>query len=295
MIVLDFEKTLNNGALVLKLNCKLKMQTLISLFGKSGVGKTTALRILSGLLEPDFGKVEVDGKIWFDKAKGARKPKVNLAPQERQIGFVFQDYALFPNMSVEENLKFALKDKDSSFIDELLKLSELDSLRKQKPSTLSGGQSQRVALARALVRRPKILLLDEPFSALDSMMAHTLQCELLRLHKHFKLSTFLVSHNLGEVFLLADFVLHFKNGEVFQSGTPNEVFLQSTPSGKFRHSGNVLEIKKSGIVYLLSVLIGNEISQIVANEEDIKNLKIGDTIMLSTKAWNPIITKLKVN
>lgn len=296
MMHLDFQKRLLSaqGEMVLKVDCVLKEQDFITLFGKSGAGKTTILRILAGLMEPDFGRVVMGGQVWFDRAKGAKRANINLSPKQRSLGFVFQDYALFPNMSVEENLRFALhRGADKKRLEELLELTELQALAKQKPSALSGGQQQRVALARALVRNPEILLLDEPFSALDSLMAHKLQGELLRIHKHFGLTTFLISHNFAEVFALSNFVLYLEKGCIKQQGSPSAVFLQHATSGKFRHSGVILEIQKSGLVYLLNVLIGGEVAQVVAQEEEIRDLKVGDNVMLSAKAWNPIITKMQ--
>lgn len=295
MIILDFEKCLLSaqGKMALKVDCTLKKRDLIAVFGKSGAGKTTILKILAGLVEPDFGRVQVGNEIWFERKKGANKPSINILPQKRSIGFVFQDYALFPNMSVEENLHFALpKGADKRKVTELLEITELQALAKQKPMALSGGQQQRVALARALVRSPEILLLDEPFSALDSTIAHKLQKELLNIHHHFNLTTFLVSHNFSELFSLSNFVLCLENGIIQRQGSLNAVFLQDFPSGKFRHSGVVLEIKKSGLVYLVYVLIGNEIAQITAQEEEVANLKNGDYVMLVAKAWNPSLVKI---
>ena len=181
MIYLDFQKKLysTQGEVLLKVQCSLKMRELITLFGKSGAGKTTILRILAGLTTPDFGIIKVQDSIWFSS-----KDKINIPPQKREIGFVFQDYALFPNMSIEENLLFALpKRGDKKHIEELLEIVELQNFRKVKPSMLSGGQQQRVALIRALVRNPKILLLDEPFSALDAYMSQRLKEELLKFHQ----------------------------------------------------------------------------------------------------------------
>lgn len=298
MITLDFCKTLNssNGVMQLNIQCTLQAKDFIAIFGKSGAGKTTILRILAGLVEPDFGKISVNGEIWYDKKKGAKTPKTHLAPQKRKIGFVFQDYALFPNMSVEKNLYFALPkstQENQKYIEYLLELMELKPLRKQMPNTLSGGQKQRVALARALARKPKILLLDEPFSALDCVIAHTLQEELLQIHKQFHLTTFLVSHNFSEVFFLSNYVLYTHLGEIIKQGNPNAVFLEHLPSGKFRHSGVVLEIRENGLIMLVDVLIGKEVATITAQKEEIQGLKKGDFIMLSSKAWNPIITPIK--
>ena len=140
MITLDFEKQLlgAQGAITLQVHCSLKPQDLITLFGKSGAGKTTILRILAGLLEPDFGRVQIGDSIWYEREKGAKKAHINLPPQMRSIGFVFQNYALFPNMSVEENLNFALpKGASRTKVKELLEITELQALAKQKPLSLA--------------------------------------------------------------------------------------------------------------------------------------------------------------
>lgn len=290
MIYLDFQKKLysTQGEVLLKVQCSLKMRELITLFGKSGAGKTTILRILAGLTAPDFGIIKVQDSIWFSS-----KDKINIPPQKREIGFVFQDYALFPNMSIEENLLFALpKRGDKKHIEELLEIVELQNFRKVKPSMLSGGQQQRVALIRALVRNPKILLLDEPFSALDASMSQRLQEELLKIHQKFELTTFFVSHNLADVFYLSQYVLHLNNGVVDRQGTPSEVFLKDLPSGKFRQSGTIVEISVNGLVAIVRVLVGNWSIEVVVSKSEGENLKVGDLVLVSSKAWNPIIVKL---
>ncbi|HIS09483.1 sulfate/molybdate ABC transporter ATP-binding protein [Helicobacter pullorum] len=290
MIYLDFQKKLysTQGEVLLKVQCSLKMRELITLFGKSGAGKTTILRILAGLTTPDFGIIKVQDSIWFSS-----KDKINIPPQKREIGFVFQDYALFPNMSIEENLLFALpKRGDKKHIEELLEIVELQNFRKVKPSMLSGGQQQRVALIRALVRNPKILLLDEPFSALDASMSQRLQEELLKIHQKFELTTFFVSHNLADVFYLSQYVLHLNNGVVDKQGTPSEVFLKDLPSGKFRQSGTIVEISVNGLVAIVRVLVGNWSIEVVVSKSEGENLKVGDLVLVSSKAWNPIIVKL---
>ena len=290
MIYLDFQQKLysTQGEVLLKVQCSLKMRELITLFGKSGAGKTTILRILAGLTTPDFGIIKVQDSIWFSS-----KDKINIPPQKREIGFVFQDYALFPNMSIEENLLFALpKRGDKKHIEELLEIVELQNFRKVKPSMLSGGQQQRVALIRALVRNPKILLLDEPFSALDASMSQRLQEELLKIHQKFELTTFFVSHNLADVFYLSQYVLHLNNGVVDKQGTPSEVFLKDLPSGKFRQSGTIVEISVNGLVAIVRVLVGNWSIEVVVSKSEGENLKVGDLVLVSSKAWNPIIVKL---
>ena len=290
MIYLDFQKNLYStlGVVLLQVQCSLNMRELITLFGKSGAGKTTILRILAGLTTTDFGIIKVQDSIWFSS-----KDKINIPPQKREIGFVFQDYALIPNMSIEENLLFALpKRGDKKHIEELLEIVELQNFRKVKPSMLSGGQQQRVALIRALVRNPKILLLDEPFSALDASMSQRLQEELLKIHQKFELTTFFVSHNLADVFYLSQYVLHLNNGVVDRQGTPREVFLKDLPSGKFRQSGTIVEISVNGLVAIVRVLVGNWSIEVVVSKSEGENLKVGDLVLVSSKAWNPIIVKL---
>ncbi|GKT31793.1 molybdenum ABC transporter ATP-binding protein, partial [Aduncisulcus paluster] len=161
----------------------------VALAGQSGSGKTTLLRILAGLEEAQ-GTIQVGDESWLDDTK-------SLPVQKRKIGFVFQDYALFPNMSVEENLLYVTKDK--LLADKLLEMIELSELRDRFPNTLSGGQKQRVSLCRAMMNKPKLLLMDEPLSALDPNMRTKLQYEILTLHKEFGTTTIMVSHDPSEI------------------------------------------------------------------------------------------------
>ena len=175
MIKIDISKKLHgaNGEMDLKINLEIKQGEFVALAGLSGSGKTTLLRILAGL-EDAKGTLEIDNNIWLNE-------KFCLASQKREIGVVFQDYALFPNFSVLDNLLYVNKDKELA--NYLLKMTELEELKNRFPQTLSGGQKQRVSLCRALMNRPKILLMDEPLSALDSNMRTKLQNEILTLHK----------------------------------------------------------------------------------------------------------------
>ena len=260
----------------------------VAIMGESGSGKTTLLNILAALDRPTSGTVFLNGKNLT-----MIKESELAAFRRNELGFVFQDYALFPNMSIEENLLFALpKRGDKKHIEELLEIVELQNFRKVKPSMLSGGQQQRVALIRALVRNPKILLLDEPFSALDASMSQRLQEELLKIHQKFELTTFFVSHNLANVFYLSQYVLHLNNGVVDKQGTPSEVFLKDLPSGKFRQSGTIVEISVNGLVAIVRVLVGNWSIEVVVSKSEGENLKVGDLVLVSSKAWNPIIVKL---
>ncbi len=290
MIKIAIKKELNTseGKIILSVNKIIEKSDFLTLFGKSGSGKTTLLRIIAGLEVPDSGEIVVDDEIWFDSNR-----KINLPPQKRNVGFVFQDYALFPNMSVRQNLEFALLNKnEKKRIDKILDIMELSNLTNTKPQNLSGGQKQRVAVARALMRNPKILLLDEPLSALDVEMRLKLQDELLDIHKKFNLTSIVVSHDISEVFKLSNRVFKIDRGEIIADATPTKVYSNQNLSGKFKVSGEVLSIRKSDILYVVEVLVHNEIVKIVTVKSDIEHLKTGDKVLLSSKAFNPIITKI---
>jgi molybdate transport system ATP-binding protein len=208
------------------------------------------------------------------------------------VGFVFQDYALFPNMSVRKNLVYALESKNDKKIEEILELTELSNLANEMPQTLSGGQRQRVALARALVREPKILLLDEPLSALDYAMRGKLQDELLRIQRHLGLTTILVSHDIAEVYKLSNHVLELEQGKIVKSASASEIFGGSSLSGKFKFSAEVLHIAQSDIVYIVTLLVGQDVVKIVANKSEIEGLQAGERVILSSKAFNPLLVRV---
>ena len=250
MISLQVSKRLYaaGGEMRLQLDLTIEKGAFISLYGPSGAGKTSTLRILSGLLRPEAGRITVNGTTWFDAEAG-----VNIPPGERNIGYVFQDYALFPNMSVRENLRFALRDgAPDQRVNELLEVMELGSLAGQKPATLSGGQQQRVALARALVQRPKILLLDEPLSALDPSLRRRLSDYLLEWHQSMGLTTIMVSHDGGEILKLADRVIEMREGEIVRSGSPQEVLFP--------------DLKASGL-HMVATLLSKQIDEGTATLE----------------------------
>jgi len=260
----------------------------VALFGPSGVGKTTLLRCLAGLDLPDQGNIVINGETWLDTTA-----RINLPPQQRRVGYMFQDYALFPNMTVRGNLEFALrKGSDKKRIDELLALMDLGELQQRKPETLSGGQKQRVALARSLASEPRLLLLDEPFSALDAAMRVRLHDELLRLQRHFGITTIIVSHDVGEVYKLASRVLIMESGRIVQQGSPHDVFSAGQTSGKFRFTGEILAIEPMDVLFSLTVLVGNQIVRVVAMKDEAGELHPGDKVMLVSKAFNPMVLKL---
>lgn len=215
MLSASLRKTLQtaDGPLRLEADFELARGAVTTLFGRSGEGKTTILRMLAGLTRPDAGRVQCEEELWFDSASGADEP-----PQRRRVGFVFQDHALFPNMTVEENLRFALRpDQDARAVDAMLAVTGLAALARRFPANLSGGQKQRVALARGLVPEPGLLLLDEPLSALDEEARAELQDELLRLHRARNFTALLVSHDRGEISKLSTSVLVLARGRVTAS------------------------------------------------------------------------------
>ncbi|MBL0686400.1 MAG: ATP-binding cassette domain-containing protein [Sulfurospirillum sp.] len=210
-------------------------------------------------------------------------------PQKRDVGFVFQDYALFPNMSVIKNLRFAQQEKNENFLQELLEIVDLKELQNKFPNALSGGEKQRVALIRAVARRPKLFLLDEAFSALDYSMRQQLQDSIDKIHKSFKMTTLFISHDISEVYRLSSHIKIVKNGKIVKEGTPDILFDNSKISGKFKFSAKILKIKKADIVYIITLLIGNNLTKVVATKEEVNKLNTGDTILVATKAFNPII------
>ncbi len=220
MIHLEIHKALYGSQGTMSLDVKLDIQKgeFIALMGESGSGKTTLLRVLAGL-EKAEGKIDVEGFSWLDNTK-------MIAPQDRNIGFVFQDYALFENMTVEQNLLFVNNDKKLAA--QLLNMTELEGLSSRNTKGLSGGQKQRVSLCRAMMNRPKLLLMDEPFSALDAKMKDKLQDEIAKLHTAFGITTIMVSHDTEVSNALADRVIVLHQGKVIKDGSKKEILKQVT-------------------------------------------------------------------
>jgi molybdate transport system ATP-binding protein len=281
MINIDIFKKLHgsSGKMDLNINLNIKEGEFIALSGKSGSGKTTLLRILAGLEQAE-GNIRVANELWLDGTKA-------LAPQKRKIGYVFQDYALFANMSVEENLLFVNRDK--KLANYLLEMTELSELKNRLPNTLSGGQKQRVSLCRAMMNRPKLLLMDEPLSALDPAMRTKLQNEILTLHREFGTTTIMVSHDPSEIYRLASRVLVLEQGKITNDGKAKDVLLKTKGSQKFSFEGELLEITKVDVIYVAIVSIGQQLVEVVVSSDEAKNLKVGQSVRVSTKAFAPMI------
>jgi molybdate transport system ATP-binding protein len=194
------------------------------LFGFSGAGKSMTLQLIAGLIRPDEGWIYSRNRTLFDSRSG-----INLAPQDRSIGYVFQNLALFPHMTVKRNILYGAGRIKNEMKEELvLKMMEtfhLVGLESRYPSEISGGQQQRVALARALIRRPDLILLDEPFSALDNPLRLEMQKFLKEIRREFNIPLLLVTHDLSEAFSLADKIIVYSQGRIAQIGPPQDIGL----------------------------------------------------------------------
>lgn len=215
---IDIKKHLRSRGRSFELNCSFSSrEQFVVLFGSSGSGKTTTLRAVAGLEQPDAGRIVAGGRTLFDSKKG-----INVPARLRNIGYVFQDYALFPHLTVEKNIAFALNptlrgrlsQEERRRVDEFLALFHVADLRQAMPAEISGGQRQRVALARALIRKPDLLLLDEPFAALDPNLRSRLRSGLLDIQRHFNVPVLLISHDPEDVDLFAETLVVYDAGKV---------------------------------------------------------------------------------
>jgi molybdate transport system ATP-binding protein len=220
MLIIKAKKSLPG----FELNVSLTAESgILAILGPSGSGKTMTLQSFAGLIKPDEGYVELNGRVLFDS-----KNKINLPVQQRRVGFVFQHYALFPHLNVWDNIAYGLKDKPKedvkNKITQLLKTMNINGLEDRYPKQLSAGQQQRVAISRALATEPDVLLLDEPFSALDPLLKERLELELLDLQKIFGGSILFVTHDLNEGYKLGSMVAVYHSGSIIQHDTKEKVF-----------------------------------------------------------------------
>ena len=282
MIQIDINKQLygSNGDMELSVKLNIKKGDFIALTGQSGSGKTTLLRILAGLEEAN-GSIKIDDEYWLNN-------KILMPPQKRQIGFVFQDYALFSNMSVKENLLYV--NKDIKLANHLLQITNLTKLENRLPNTLSGGQKQRVSLCRAMMNKPKLLLMDEPLSALDLNMRTKLQNEILILHKEFKTTTIMVTHDPSEIYRLSNRVVVLNHGKIIKNGKTKDVFLKTKEGKNFSFEGKLLDIQKDNFENIAILSIDQQLVEVVVSDDELKNLKIGSTITVSTRGFTPMIS-----
>lgn len=223
----------------------------LGILGSSGSGKSMTLRCIAGIDKPDSGKIVLNGRILFDSEKN-----INIKPQDRNIGYLFQNYALFPNMTVEENIKCGFsKNKKGKDIANLLELCHLNGMEKRYPNQLSGGQQQRTALARILASNPEVLLLDEPFSALDTYLKEEIQMDLLELLKSYGGYIAMVTHNRDEAYKMSQNIMILDHGRVKELGSKYSVFQtpQNVISARLTGCKNISRANKIDENYVYSI------------------------------------------
>lgn len=216
-------KSYGKKLVVNNINLTINQGEHIALLGESGSGKTTLLRLLAGLEKADEGNIYFENKTW-------QSSNVFIAPEKRNIGFVFQDYALFPHLTVEQNIVFGTK-KDNQNLQEVLSQFEIEDLTKRYPHELSGGQQQRVAIARSVIRKPSLLLLDEPFSNLDEGLKDQLRSSMRKTLKNLNITSILVTHDVNDAFMVSDKIALLNQGNIVQFDTPQ--YLYENPSNKW--------------------------------------------------------------
>lgn len=278
-LYIDIEKKLNNYVLKVNINQNNKITGLL---GESGCGKSITLKCIAGLETPDKGKIIVNNKVLYDSSKN-----INLRPQDRNVGFVFQDYALFPHMTVDENIKLGLINKSKFAVDEIcneyIDKFNLKKLKDLYPNQLSGGQQQRVALARALVKEPEILLLDEPFSALDYHLRDIMEENLRNTLKSYEGNTIFVTHNINEAYRVCDDIVVYDNGLAINKRSKDELFKspKSLKEAKLTGFKNISKIKfiKGEVIYAIdwdiyinvnNMSINKDLNYVCIREYDIK-------------------------
>ena len=283
-------KTLHtaDGKLTLDVHLRVAAGELLALTGSSGAGKTTLLRLLAGLSRPDAGYIRVANETWVDVAAGRW-----LRPQARRLGLVFQDYALFPNMTVRQNLTFALRsNQDTALVQELIEVVELEGLQHRYPQQLSGGQQQRVALARALAARPQVLLLDEPLSALDAPLRSRLQDYLLVVHRRYALTTILVTHDQREIMKLADRALELRQGQLHPTDLPTRTQATELPAPLARLRAEILGWTDDAAGTAWLVMFGANLLRLPASPTHANRYQPGATVWLR---WNETAKKFDLD
>lgn len=241
-------------ALIVDVNKKLKGFSLnvnfqkgnerLGILGASGGGKSMTLKCIAGIETPDSGRIVLNDRVLYDSKK-----KINLKPQERNVGYLFQNYALFPNMTVEENVAIGIKGNKSEkaeIVADCMKRFKLQGLEKRFPKQLSGGQQQRVALARILAYQPEVIMLDEPFSALDSFLKDVLQDQLLEMLEGYQGDVIIVSHNRDEIYKFCEKLVVVASGNAIHYGGTKEIFKHPkyAEAAKLTGCKNISRIKK---------------------------------------------------
>lgn len=247
----------------------------IGILGASGCGKSLTLKSIAGLIDPDRGRISFDDRLLFDSDR-----KINLKAGKRKVGYLFQDYALFPNMTVEENIKAALHKRPG--LEKILRRFELLDIKDHHPHEISGGQKQRTAIARMLATDPELLLLDEPFSAMDSYLKEGMRLELIRILDMYDKTVILVSHDRDEVYQMCDHLVLMDRGSIIANGSTDELFKNPKTVTAARLTGckNISRIQRltshraialdwKGIELVTNEKMGEEITHIGIRAHDL--------------------------
>ena len=292
----EIKKSFTEGEAVLdNISLEISKGEFITLLGSSGCGKTTTLRIIAGLEQPDAGSVWLDGR-----------EVTGLEPNQRDVNTVFQNYALFPHMNVAENIGYGLKLKKvpkseiRKKVSQMLELVQLEGYEKRKPSELSGGQKQRVAIARALVNNPKVLLLDEPLGALDLQLRRAMQIELKHLQKKLGITFIYITHDQEEAINMSDRIAVMRDGRIEQIGTPDEIYNHPKTSyvATFVGNANILHGVAESIQGQNAIVkIGNDkvIVKLKTSQQDTKDtgakqhLTAGENVTLAVRSENILL------
>lgn len=254
-------------------NCEIIEGLFYAINGNSGAGKTTILKAIAGLIKIDLGKISFNNKIWTDTDN-----KINIPIQKRKIGFVNQDNALFPNLSVLNHLNYANLSKDQHLLNEILNITELENHQHKKPDQLSGGQKQRLAIARALISKPNLLLLDEPFSALDKLIKHQIQQYLIEYQAKYSTTIILVSHQIADIFKLADHIIEVNDGKIISSkmNIPEEII-----NNEFQFNAEIIKLNKIEDQLHLIIILENKPFKIQLPLKGNEDLAVGNPIQLN--------------
>ena len=294
----EIKKSFTEGEAVLdNISLEISKGEFITLLGSSGCGKTTTLRIIAGLEQPDAGSVWLDGR-----------EVTGLEPNQRDVNTVFQNYALFPHMNVAENIGYGLKLKKvpkseiRKKVSQMLELVQLEGYEKRKPSELSGGQKQRVAIARALVNNPKVLLLDEPLGALDLQLRRAMQIELKHLQKKLGITFIYITHDQEEAINMSDRIAVMRDGRIEQIGTPDEIYNHPKTSyvATFVGNANILHGVAESIQGENAIVkIGNDrvIVKLETSQQDTggkQYLSAGEKVTLAVRSENILLQETAV-
>lgn len=276
-LVARFEKRYPRGAVIrAELRQPVAGFSITILFGPSGCGKTTLMRCLAGLERPEAGRIEFQDAVWFDAAE-----RIFRSPQERDIGFLFQEYALFPHLTVAENIGYGLRrhpgEERRRRLGEMIERFELGELTRRYPHQISGGQQQRVALARTIARQPRLLLLDEPLSALDALLRDKIRSQLRRLLAEFGIPVIVVTHDRTEAIALGDRIAVMDSGVIRQFDTVDRVFSHPVDWNVARTigvetivPGTILEVKEG----LATIQVTNKKLLAIAPQETCRDVHV---------------------